>query len=55
MELNIQEKVIKDRESRESKVAAKEALESTNASIEPNSDIGKGKYPMEEVPPTSIE
>ena len=55
MELDIQEKVIKDRESRETKAAAKEALEYTNASTEPSSDIGKGKAPMEEVPQKSME
>ena len=32
MELDIKEKVIKDREEREAKAATKEALESTNAS-----------------------
>ena len=50
MELNIQEKVTKDRESREAKVVAKETLASTNASTEPSSDISKGKSPMEEIP-----
>ena len=55
MELNIQEKVIRDREGREAKDAEKEALASTNASTEPSSDTCKGKGPMEEVPQTSVE
>ena len=55
MELDIQEKVVRDREGREAKSAAKKALASTNASIEPSSDTGKGKSPMEEVPQTSLE
>ena len=50
MELDIQEKVIKYREGREAKATGKEALASTNASMETSSDIGKGKDPMEEVP-----
>ena len=49
MELNIQEKVIKDRERREAKATVKEALASSNVSTKPNSDKGKGKPPMEEV------
>ena len=55
MELDIQEKVIKCKEEREAKAVEKEALESTNASIEPSSDTGKGKSPMEEVPQTYME
>ena len=50
MELDIQEKVIKDREEMEAKATAKEALASTNASTEPSSKTSKGKAPMEEVP-----
>ena len=50
MELDIQEKVIKDGERREAKSTTKEALVSTNASTEPSSDTVKGKSPMEEVP-----
>ena len=52
MELDIQEKVIRDREGREAKAMTKEALESINA---PSLDTGKGKAPMEEVPQTSVE
>ena len=55
MELDIQEKVIRDREGREAKATAKEDLASTNVSIGTNLDIGKGKYPMEEVPQISME
>ena len=55
MELNIQEKVIKDRERREAKAAAKETLASTNSSTKPCSDTSKGKSPIEEVPWTSME
>ena len=55
MELDIQEKVIKYRESREAKAVAKEALASTNASKETSLDTGKGKSPMEEVSQTSVE
>ena len=47
MELDIQEKVIKDGEGREAEAAAKEALASTNESTEPSSDTRKGKSPME--------
>ena len=39
MELDIQEKVMKDREE-------KEALVAKNTSMETSSDIGKGKGPM---------
>ena len=55
MDLEIHEKVIRDREVREAKVATKEALASTNASIEPSSNKGKGKASMEEVPHTFVE
>ena len=55
MELDIEEKVIRDREGREAKAATEEALESTNASMKPSSDTRKGKAPMEEVPQTSVE
>ena len=55
MELDIQEKVIKDREEREAKASAKEDLASTNASIGTSLDTGKGKSPMEEIPQTFVE
>ena len=42
MELDIQEKVMKDREE-------KEALESKNAPMETSSTSDKGKGPMEEI------
>ena len=52
----IQEKVIKDRKSREAKDVKNEAnLASTNVSIGTSSGIGKGKYPVEEFPQTSME
>ena len=47
MELPIQEKVMRDKVGREAKAVKKEALESTNASTESISDIGKGKALME--------
>ena len=50
MELDIQEKLIKDREEKKAQAAAKEALAAKNASIETNSGTGKGKAPMEEIP-----
>ena len=55
MDLDIQEKVIKDRESKEAQAAAKEALATKNTSMETCSDTGKGEGPMEEIPQTSIE
>ena len=55
MELDIHEKVIKDKEEREYKAIAKEALESTNVSIGTILDTGEGKSPMEEVLQTSME
>ena len=55
MDLDIKEKVIKDREEKEAQATAKEALAAKNASIETSLDIGKGKAPMEEVPQTSME
>ena len=55
MELDIQEKVIKDKEEKEAQAAVKEALAAKNASIETSSDTGKGKSPMEEIPHTSVE
>ena len=55
MELNIQEKVIKDREIKEAKAAAKETRASTNASSKTSSGTGKGKAPIEEFPQTSVE
>ena len=46
MELDIQGKVIKDREEREAKATTKEPLVSTKTSL----DTGKGRAPMEDVP-----
>ena len=55
MELDIQEKVIRDKEGREAQAEGKEALAAKNASIETSSETGKGKAPMEEIPHTSVE
>ena len=55
MELDILEKVIKDREEREAKVVEKEALASKNVCIGTSSDMGKGKSPMEEISQTFVE
>ena len=55
MDLDIQEKVIRDMEGREAKAKSKEALASTNVSIGTSVDTGKGKYPMEEISQTSVE
>ena len=48
MELDIQEKVITDREEKEAQAATKEPLAAKNTSMETGSDTGKGKGPMEE-------
>ena len=55
MELDIQEKIIRDMEGSEAQAAAKESMEAKNASIETSSYTGKGKTPMEEIPRTSVE
>ena len=46
MELDILERVTRDKEEREARAVTKEALESKTASMETNSDLDKGKSPM---------
>ena len=48
MELDIQEKVLKDREE-------KEALEAKNVPMETSSVTDKGKFPMEAIPQASVD
>ena len=50
MELDILEKMTRDREEREARAATKEALASKTATVETNSELDKGKAPMEEIP-----
>ena len=46
MELDILERMTRDKEEREARDATKEALVSKTATVETNSDLDKGKYPM---------
>ena len=55
MELDILEKVMKDREENEAQAIAKEALAAKNTSMVTNSYTNKGKGPMEETPQASVE
>ena len=55
MELDILERMAKDREDQETRAATKEALTSKTTSVETNSGLDKGKAPMGEVPQTSVE
>ena len=55
MELDILERMEKDREEREARAATKEALASKNTSVGTSSDLDKGKAPMGEIPHTSLE
>ena len=55
MELDILEKMTRDREEREARAATKEALASKTAFVETNSSLDKGKAPMGEIPQTSVE
>ena len=55
MELDIKEKVIKDREEKEAQATSKEALAAKNAPMETSSASDKGKGPMEVIPQASVE
>ena len=55
MELDILKRMTKDKEEKEARVAAKEALASKIASVETNLGLDKGKAPMTEIPHTSVE
>ena len=55
MELDILERMAKDREEREARDATKEALASKTASVGTSSDLDKGKSPMGEIPQTYVE
>ena len=50
MELDILERMTKDREEREARATTKEALASKTASVGTNSDLDNGKYLMGEIP-----
>ena len=50
MELDILERMAKDREGREARAVTKEALASKTTSVGTNSDLDKGKTPMGEIP-----
>ena len=55
MELDILERMTKDREEREAQAATKEALVSKTTSVETSSGLDKGKSPMGEIPQTYVE
>ena len=55
MELDILERMEKDREEREARAATKESLASKIASVGTSSNLDKGKAPMGEIPQTSVE
>ena len=55
MELDILERMTRDKEEREARAATKEALVSKTASVGTSSNLDKGKYPMGEIPQTSVE
>ena len=55
MELDILERMEKDREEREARAGTKEALAAKTASMGAISDLDKGKAPMGEIPQTSVE
>ena len=55
MELDILERLTKDKEEKEARASAKEALASKIASIETSLGLDKGKSPMTEIPQTSME
>ena len=55
MELDILEKVMKDREENEAQAIAKEALAAKNTSMATGSATDKQKDPMEEISQASIE
>ena len=55
IELDILERMTKEREEREARATTKEALASKTASVETSSDLDKGKSPMGEMPQTSME
>ena len=51
--MDIQEKVMKDREEKEAQAATKQDLAAKNAPMETSSASDKGKGLMEEIPQTS--
>ena len=55
MELDILERMAKDREEREARAATKEVLASKTASVGTSSDLDKGKATMRENPHISME
>ena len=55
MELDILERVTRDKEEREAQPAKKEALEPKTTAMETKSDLDKGKSPMGENPQVSVE
>ena len=55
MELEILERMTKDKEEREARVAAKEALASKTASVGTSSYLDKGKSPIWEIRQTFVE
>ena len=55
MELDILEKMEKDKEYREVQAPTKEYLASKTTSMETSSRLDKGKSPMREIPQTFVE
>ena len=55
MELDILERMAKDREEKEARAATKEVLASKTASVETSSKLDKGKAPMGENPQVSVD
>ena len=55
MELDILERIAKDREEKEARATTKEVLRSKTPSVGTSSDLDKGKAPMGENPQVSME
>ena len=50
MELDISERMTKDKEEKEARATTKEAVASKTASVETSSGLDKGKAPMTKIP-----
>ena len=55
MDLDILERMEKDREDREVRAPTKESLASKTTFVETSSGLDKGKDPMREIPQTFVE
>ena len=55
MELDIQEKIIRDREEKEAQATTKEDQEAKDSSIATSLATDKGKSPLEDIPQASVD